>query len=99
MLFSEPLFLFFYLPSILFIYTLSYRSGVTRLFLLMSVSFLFYFWGEPKFVPVVILSSLADFLIARRMVFASSGRNIWLILGILNNVGILIYYKYLNFIS
>ena len=66
MLFSSSVFLFIFLPLVLLDYYLlcpltgRYRRSVQNLLLLIA-SFLFYAWGEPWFVLVMMASILANY--------------------------------------
>ena len=62
MLFSSSVFLFLFLPFTLIVYyvLLARRRSVQNLFLLLA-SLLFYAWGEPWFVLVMVLSILANY--------------------------------------
>lgn len=57
MLFSEAVFLFAFLPIVLVVYYVLFRGMRTaqNVFLLLA-SLLFYAWGEPRFLPVMVLS-------------------------------------------
>ena len=62
MLFSSSLFLFLFLPLVLLVYYLPLRRRRQgqNVFLL-AASLLFYAWGEPWFVLVMIASILANY--------------------------------------
>ena len=65
MIFSSSLFLLYFLPCFLIAYFLidrQYKNG-----LLLIAGILFYAWGAPKFVFVVMASVLADWLVIRLM--------------------------------
>lgn len=97
MLFYAPIFLFVFLPLTLVtvgIGGLRYRSG---LLLLWSVAF--YLWGEPIFTGVAILSSIIDYFICQK-IFShreTPAAQIYLSLGVLLNLSLLVYYKYVDF--
>ena len=96
MLFYEPLFLFVFLPGVFTVYLRLRRSPRGRLWTLLVASILFYLWGEPAFVPVAFASALLDYVLARRI--ARGGR--WALgLGLVANMGLLVYYKYLGFLA
>src|SRR3569833_1622156 len=63
--FNSPLFLFLFLPALLAAYALAPRRLRTAVALVASI--LFYAWGEPKFVAVVVASALLDWLAAKRI--------------------------------
>ncbi len=65
MLFSSLVFLICFLPIVLFIYYVLLRKNKTmqNSFLLLS-SLIFYAWGEPKFVLILIISVVVNWFIA-----------------------------------
>lgn len=97
MLFYDPLFL----TCFPFLYVLYFaaREARTKRWILLIGSGLFYLWGEPLFVPVVIASALIDHLLARQIVRIESAatRRTLLALGVVQNLAILIVYKYTSF--
>jgi alginate O-acetyltransferase complex protein AlgI len=96
MLFYEPLFLFVFFPAVFGLTWRLRRSAASRLWILLIASMIFYLWGEPGFVPVVLVSTALDYVlsgaIARRARWA-------LVLGLVSNLGILVFYKYLGFLA
>ena len=96
MLFYEPLFLFVFLPGVFALYLRMRSSAQSRLWILLAASILFYLWGEPAFVPVVMVSALLDYLLAPSV---ARGVRWALVLGLVSNLGLLIYYKYLGFLA
>ncbi|MDR3182164.1 MAG: hypothetical protein LBT89_04445 [Planctomycetaceae bacterium] len=60
MLFSSSIFLFYFLPFILFVYYVLLRRRQTRNVFLLLASLFFYAWGEPYFVLVMMLSILGN---------------------------------------
>ena len=98
MLFSSNIFLFLFLPITLAGYYLLPKSY--RNFFLLIMSLIFYAWGEPKFVLVMIGSILFNYSMAmlvswqrQRKVFS----RVVLFIGITGNLGLLFAYKYLGF--
>ena len=57
MLFSSITFLYLFLPLVLAVYLLAPRRSKNAV--LLAASLLFYFWGEPKQLPLLVLSALA----------------------------------------
>jgi alginate O-acetyltransferase complex protein AlgI len=101
MLFFEPLFLFYAFPLFFALYVLLQNHNAARRALLIIGSFAFYCWGEPLFMPVLLLSILADYLIAARIAATGDGpsrRLGWLMVGVACNLAILGFYKYVDFI-
>lgn len=98
MLFSTPVFIFLFLPICLLAY---YASG-RRNIVLLVFSLLFYAWGEPILVFVMIWSIIANYFLGlciercRSRVFLPK---FFLVLGISANLLLLIFYKYFNFVA
>jgi len=65
MVFSSPVFLFLFLPVVLAVYFLL-PERLRNLWLL-DTSLVFYAWGEPRFVLVMLASIGANFLLALRI--------------------------------
>ena len=61
MVFSSLLFLFFFLPLVLIIYYISPKN--IRLAILFIASLIFYAWGEPVYIILIIFSTLVDYCI------------------------------------
>ncbi|GIO35111.1 alginate O-acetylation protein [Paenibacillus albilobatus] len=100
MVFSSPVFLYCFLPIVLAIYFLI-KIEYRNVFLLLS-SLVFYAWGEPRFVFVIILSILINYLfgllIHKCQVNVSSIiSKIVMIVGVIANCGLLFYFKYFDF--
>lgn len=97
MLFSSITFLGFFLPTVLILYyalpSLKHRNCI----LLLS-SLLFYAWGEPKFVLLMIISIIFNFNMGIFISEKESKRKI-LIFSLIVNLGILFIFKYLGFSS
>lgn len=93
MLFSTPFFLFVFLPLFFGLYWL---SGSHRAILLLG-SLIFYGWSEPVFLWVVLLSSLLDWQLGRKIVPGGVRARWWVGIGIASNVGLLVYAKYTVF--
>ena len=101
MLFSSTTFLVLFLTGTLLGYYLiprSFRLG--RNLLLLCVSLVFYWWGEPKFVAVMVASILMNYLFGLWVHHAKCrGRSVRpaIVCTVLANLSILFVYKYLNF--
>ena len=100
MVFSSLSFLFYFLPTILFLYYIlpkKFRYG--RNFVLLIGSLFFYFVGEPKAIVVMLLSIFINYIGG---IAVNSGgekqRKISLTIVVILNLTILFYYKYLIFI-
>ena len=93
MVFSSPVFLFLFLPLVTIIYYIirpSYRNGW-----LLASSILFYAWGEPIYVLVMILTIILAYL-AGMGIKLSHGKTAT-VLFVLASLSILFYFKYINF--
>ena len=101
MLFSSTTFLVLFLPGTLLAYFLiPRRFRPVRNLLLLGVSLVFYWWGEPKFVAVMAASILMNYLFGLWVHGAKSrGRSVRpaIFCTVLANLSILFVYKYLNF--
>jgi alginate O-acetyltransferase complex protein AlgI len=100
MVFSSSVFLLYFLPAFLILYLLLAlipRNWPKNLFLLLA-SVGFYAWGAPVFVIVLTGSVLADFFILKEMERHESRiRKILFGLSVAVNLGLLLYFKYMNF--
>lgn len=92
MVFSSFLFVYYFLPVFFAIYWLSPR--VVKNYIALAGSLIFYSWGSPKILVILIVSSLFDYLLAPYL----ANRKKVLIFGIVFNISFLFYYKYSNFL-
>lgn len=95
MLFSSPIFLFLFLPVVLLIYFFTPKKFKNHT--LLAFSLLFYTWGEKELVLLILLSAFVDY--SSGLLIHYGKRKLGLYLSIIFNVGILLYFKYANFIS
>ena len=101
MLFSSLIFLIVFLPIVLFGYYVLFRRWrpAQNVFLLCA-SLVFYAWGEPKFVFVMIGSILFNWLmglLAHRYRERKKLARFWIALDVAGNLGLLFVFKYLMF--
>src|SRR5256885_2026303 len=92
--FNSSLFVFVFAPLVVLLGAwLSVRLA-TAFILFASVAF--YAWGEPKFVFVVLVSALLDYVVARAIHRATrqEASRLLLAVGIAMNLGVLVYCKY-----
>lgn len=103
MLFSSTVFIYLFLPAVLIIYYgLLRKSRKLQNYFLAFASLLFYAWGEPKFVLVMLLSILLNWmlglLVAHNKQKANTGRaKIAVGIAVFVNLAILFIFKYLCF--
>ncbi len=67
--------------------------------LLLAASYVFYGWWDYRFLSLIAISTVADFLIAKRLgaTAAESRRRRWLLASLAVNLGILGAFKYFDF--
>ena len=98
MLFNSGIFLFIFLPVTLIGYQVLARFGRrTVIGWLALASVAFYSYWDWHFVFVLIGSMLMNFTVSRIIAASKlpASRKLWLIVGIVGNLGALCYYKYL----
>ena len=100
MLFTTTTFIFYFLPTCLFVYYVFFRRNrVAQNTFLFIMSILFYAWGEPWFVLMMLLSIVSNWYFALKIDAQQDQikrRNI-MILMLICNFGIMFIFKYLNF--
>ena len=97
MLFSSNVFIFVYLPVVLLVnYALKFNRRAQNVFLCLA-SLLFYAWGEPRFVLVMMASILVNWFFGLLVGKFKENKNVrWLIaLDVFINLSIIFIYKYL----
>ncbi len=100
MVFSSLLFLFAFLPVTLFLY---YLIPVRRArnWVLFVMSLIFYGWGEPVCILVMLASITGawgfGFLIAKYSLTAPARAKLWLVVSLCFNLSALLFFKYANF--
>ena len=97
MVFSSTLFLFYFLPLFLLVYHVVPKY--LKNWVIFFFSILFYTWGAPVFVFILLGTSLLDFLMVRTIHRSQEARKrkILLIISLTINLGLLAYFKYSNF--
>lgn len=100
MVFSSLIFLCIFLPVTLALYNIVRDVRVKNIVLLVS-SLVFYAWGEPKWIVVMIFTSLADYFFGL-LIDKNKGEKsakVYLVLSIAITLGVLAVFKYLNFFT
>ncbi|MDU2158343.1 MBOAT family O-acyltransferase [Clostridium sp.] len=98
MLFSSSVFIFIFLPLVLFLYYISGKK--IRNYILLLASLIFYAWGGVNYLKILMVSILINYifgLLIDKTVDRSHLRKFILILGIILNLALLFYYKYYDF--
>lgn len=99
MVFSSMTFIWIFLPILLFVYYISKEKY--RNIILLFFSLIFYSWGEPKYIVLMLISILVNYIFGRILDKCNKKKNkkIVLIVSIVFNLGLLVYFKYFNFIA
>ena len=101
MVFSSILFLFYFLPFVLSIYFISPKRY--RNLILFISSLFFYSWGEPKYIWIMLFSTVLDYTCARLVHRNKEAGDLkkaklWLGVSMMGNLGLLGFFKYSNFL-
>lgn len=96
MVFSSMVFLWGFLP-IIFIGYFIINDNYKNLLLLLG-SLIFYAWGEPKYIWLMLCSILINYGIGLLMEKYEKQKKLLLILDVIINIGILGYFKYFCFL-
>lgn len=97
MLFSSIPFLFYFLPAVLILYfAVPFRLKNTVLLL---ASLIFYAWGEPKYVILMVATILLFYFcgIAIGKATTPKMKKLWLIVSVVVSLGLLAVFKYADF--
>ena len=100
MVFSSNIFLFFFLPLTLLLYYLCPRRF--RNVLLLAVSLLFYAWGEPVYLSLMVFTILLNYLSGRLLGKPEQKpgrRKTVLVLALVLNLSLLGFFKYAGFLA
>jgi alginate O-acetyltransferase complex protein AlgI len=93
MLFSSITFLFYFLPLFLIAYHLLPAPNLV----LLLASLLFYGWGDPARLPLLLFCILLNYGAGLAIGRAGPTARIWLALGVAGNLALLLFYKYAGF--
>ncbi|EDZ51951.1 MBOAT family O-acyltransferase [Bacillus cereus] len=99
MVFSNLVFLCLFLPAVLLIYY-AVRKELQNIVLLFF-SLVFYAWGEPIYVFLMLFSILVNYwfgILLGNSRFTNGQRKLLLTFAIVMNIAILVYFKYANFL-
>lgn len=92
MVFSSLTFIYFFLPLLFLIYFIT--PNRLKGLILIIFSLLFYFYGEGKFILILLISSILNYLLSKKI----TNNKKLLVFGIIINLLPLLYFKYTNFI-
>lgn len=99
MVFSNLLFIYLFLPLNLIFYFRS-KSIAAKNRVMLIFSLIFYAWGEPKYVFLLIAMSLADWFFALQIESRrrEGGAKLFLALAVIVNIGLIGVFKYTGFV-
>lgn len=99
----EFLFLFFPLAVCLFFLTNRYFKATYGKVFLVLASLFFYAWWNPIYLPLILLSVVINFSLAKKMIHFPDNhdgrlhKKHWLIVSLILNLGLLGFFKYADF--
>lgn len=99
MVFSSLLFLFLFLPAVLAVYSLS--PWRIKNLVLLACSLVFYAWGEPIYIVIILISTVADYffgILLSQSRFTAVQKKWIVVSSIIVNLGLLSYFKYADFL-
>lgn len=94
--FTSILFLFLFFPAFLFCYFIFKKRNI-RNYVLFFFSIIFYAWGEPFYVFLILISILVNYVLAI-LIDKKKNRKLWFILALVFDLGTLLVFKYTDFI-
>ena len=100
MSFTSLTFLLYFLPIVILLYYGCSFSRKLQNFVLFLVSILFYAWGQVAYVPILLSSILINTVIGWGISTTHNKkllRRIIFMVGLIFNVGVLFYFKYIGF--
>jgi len=97
MIFSSILFILYFLPVFLTLYYVARKKH--RNWILLASSIFFYSWGAPRFIFVILGTTVVDFYLVKRMDSSINQfyRKLFLFISVAINLALLLYFKYSNF--
>ncbi|MFT5721799.1 MAG: alginate O-acetyltransferase complex protein AlgI [Motiliproteus sp.] len=99
MLFNSYEFIFVFLPLVYAVFLLIGTGSHYRLTVswLVGASLFFYGWWNPKYLLLILVSILFNFIVGRYLQSGTRQARTFLTLGVLINLGALAYFKYAGF--
>ena len=95
MLFSSIPFLFYFLPCVLLLYAISPKKF--KNFTLLVCSLVFYAWGEPRLVLLMLITVLGGYILGLLTEKFNKHKKLFLALAVALSLGFLGYFKYVDF--
>lgn len=99
MVYNSIDFVFFIIPVLILYWFFFKKSSTAQNILLLVVSLFFYAYADWRFLILLILSVLINFYLGKKIHKSEDDkrRNIFLYIGLIFNIGLLLYFKYFNF--
>lgn len=100
MVFSSVVFLFVFLPAVLLVYFICPKKA--RNLVLLIASLIFYAWGEPVYIFLMLASTVVAYICGRGIGAAldegsKKEARVWLIMALVIHLGALMVFKYTDF--
>ena len=96
MLFSTMTFVYVFLPIVALLYLITKKELHNPI--LLTASIIFYAWGEPKYLAIMLVTILVNYFGAILIDKFKTNKKLILFSTIAVDLGFLIYFKYFNFI-
>ena len=96
MLLSSLTFLLAFFPLVLVLYYVN-NNRVYRNIILLISSLIFYSWGEPRTIIIMIITIIVNYVMAIMIEENEKYRKLLFIVTCIFNIGILFFFKYFNF--
>lgn len=98
MLFNSLEFIFLYVPIVVTVFFIlgRYNKKQYATAWLVFASFFFYGYWDVRYVPLLLVSIIFNYLVGKKLEFEKN-KKFWLWLGILVNISMLAYFKYMDF--
>lgn len=93
MIFSSIYFIYYFLIIFLILNFITPKKFKNYTLLLGSL--FFYFYGDSKYIVLLLISSLVNYILGR--LISKKNKKLFLIIGLIFNFGLLFYFKYFNF--
>jgi alginate O-acetyltransferase complex protein AlgI len=97
MLFNSFQYWLFFLIVVVLFYSVRFRFGKL---LLVCASYVFYMWWDPRFIVLILTSTIVDYFLGIWLETAGSSRKkLLLVVSLVVNLGILGFFKYYDFFA
>jgi len=96
MVFSSFTFLFLFFPITIILYYL-FKNRKYRNIILLIMSLIFYTWGEPIYILLMLFSITINYIFALMIDKYDKKRKLFLVLDIIINILLIFIFKYIDF--